>query len=291
MRIASVSKAFSGATALALVSEGVLGLDDTIGDWLPDLPDDWHSVTLRQLLQHTSGVPDYTEPPAFGIAVEASPTVAPPPRELLDFADEDLDFPPGSQYQYSNSDNIVVGLMVEAATGVSYEQALAAKVTGPQSLSRTLMAAGILIPRPFIHGYGGTGEDVSQEIAFGGWAWASGGILATPADFNDFARAYVGGRLFNRDTIAQQRQFVPGASEPAGPGTNAAGLALFRYRTGCGSMLGHTGSIFGYTQLIASSRNGRRSIALTINTQVSPQLLPELRRAQVRAVCAALADR
>jgi len=84
---------------------------------------------------------------------------------------------------------------------------------------------------------------------------------------------------------------VPGASEPAGPGTNGAGLALFRYRTGCGSMLGHTGSIFGYTQLIASNRNGRRSLTFTINTQASDDLVPELRRAQVRAVCAALAGR
>ena len=56
-------------------------------------------------------------------------------------------------------------------------------------------------------------------------------------------------------------------------------------------MLGHTGSIFGYTQLIASNRNGRRSLTFTINTQASDDLLPELRRAQVRAVCAALAGR
>ena len=65
MRIASVSKAFNGATALSLVDEGVLSLDDTIAQWLPDLPPAWGEVTLRQMLNHTSGLPDFSESEAF----------------------------------------------------------------------------------------------------------------------------------------------------------------------------------------------------------------------------------
>jgi CubicO group peptidase (beta-lactamase class C family) len=73
MRIASTSKAFSGAVALSLVSKGRLSLDDTIGGRLPYLPESWHEVTLRQLLDHTSGLPDFTEAPSFLEAVRASP--------------------------------------------------------------------------------------------------------------------------------------------------------------------------------------------------------------------------
>jgi D-alanyl-D-alanine carboxypeptidase len=117
MRLASVAKAFSGAAALALVARGRLSLDDTIGQWLPDLPQSWWPVTLAQLLNHTSGILDFSLEPAFIDALVASPKVAPPPRELLAFlAGKAPSFDPGTQYRYSNSDNIIVGLMVEAAT-------------------------------------------------------------------------------------------------------------------------------------------------------------------------------
>jgi D-alanyl-D-alanine carboxypeptidase len=297
MRIASVSKAFSGAAALALVDEGVLSLGDTLGTHLPDLPAEWHPVTLRQLLAHTSGLPDYTSSPQFAAALGESPTLAPPPRQLLDFvAAQPLGFPPGSRYRYSNSDNVAIALMIEAVTGTGYERVLRAKVLRPHRLGRTAMGAGTVLPRPFIHGYssgpGARPEDVSQLVAFGGWAWASGGIVSTPGNLNRFVRAYVGGGLFGDPLRRRQRSFVDGAtSDPPGPGTNAAGLGLFRYRTRCGTVLGHTGSILGYTQLIAASPNGRRSLTFTITTQATDELVPELRRAQVRAVCAALADR
>ncbi|MBK5117874.1 MAG: peptidase S12, partial [Thermoleophilia bacterium] len=107
---------------------------------------------------------------------------------------------------------------------------------------------------------------------------------------NKFIRGYAGGALFGGPTRAAQYTFIPEAnSEPTGPGKNSAGLALFRYETNCGTVFGHTGSILGYTQLIAASRNGRRSLTFTISTQADEELLPALRRAERRAVCAALA--
>ncbi len=294
MRIASVSKTFSGAAALALVSDGALALDDTIGDVLPDLPAQWHSVTLRDLLNHTSGVPDFTSSPDFGAAIAASPHTAPPPRVLLSFVeDEPLNFTPGSAYAYSNSDNIIVGLMVEAASGKPYTTMLRKKVYKPLWLSRTQLKNKARMPRPFIHGYGigedGSLDDVSTEIAFGGYAWASGGIVSTPADLSSFVRGYVGGALFGNAARDAQFTFRNGdASSPPGPGKNAAGLALFRYKTKCGTVFGHTGSILGYTQFIAASRNGRKSVTFSINTQAGENLIPALRRAQVKAVCLAL---
>src|ERR687893_2540611 len=83
MRLASTSKAFSGAVALSLVSKGVLSLNDTIGERLPGLPRSWHKVTLRQLLNHTSGLPNFTEDPDYLAALGDSPKNAPQPRELL----------------------------------------------------------------------------------------------------------------------------------------------------------------------------------------------------------------
>ena len=302
MRIASVAKAFSGAVALSLVDAGVLSLDDTIGQRLPSQPAAWHAVTLRQLLGHTSGLPDFTETDAFREALFRSLTVAPPPAVLLSYvADEPLNFMPGTQYRYSNSDNVAVGLMVESVTGTSYEEALRVQVTKPLRLPRTTLPAGVEVPAPFIHGYDladdGTPEDVSEAFA-AGWAWASGGIISTPADLNRFIRGYVGGRLFGRRVRKQQRRWVPmGGSEPPGPGTNSAGLALFRYRTRCGTMLGHTGNTAGFTQFAAATADGTRSTTMTISLQRTQKsvgwqlaVFQALRDAEERAVCAALAD-
>lgn len=301
MRIASTAKAFSGATALSLVAKGVVSLDDTIARRLPSLPSAWGAVTLRQLLSHTSGLPDFTRNSAFQQAVVGSLTVPPPPEQLLEYVkDEPLVFAPGSKYEYSNSDNIAVGLMVQAVTGKPYQDALQEQVYGPLGLTQTSLPAGPELPAPFIHGYdregNGKPEDIS-EIFASGWAWASGGIISTPLELNRFVRGYVRGALFGPDVQAQQRQFIPGGgSEPRGPGMNSAGLALFRYQTRCGTVYGHTGNTFGYTQFMAASSDGARSATVSINLQRTQDsegqagaVFKAFRRAELLAVCAALA--
>jgi D-alanyl-D-alanine carboxypeptidase len=278
MRIASVSKAFSGAAALRLARQHVLDLDLTIGQALPDLPAAWADVTLAELLHHTSGLPDFTGQDAFRHAVSQSPETAPAPRELLGYVEhKPLAFPAGTAYRYSNSDNIAAALMVEAVTGSPYARVLSAKVFRPFGLKGTKLPRGIVLPDPFIHGYSMDPlTDVSQVVAFGGWAWASGGIVSTPLDLTRFVRHYVSLR---------RGPFIPGDSDPRGPGRNFAGLAVFRYRTRCGTVYGHTGSILGYTQLIAANGAGTKSVTFTISTQVDDRILPRLRRAETKAVC------
>ncbi|MFZ4300365.1 serine hydrolase domain-containing protein [Streptomyces cinereoruber] len=289
MRLASVAKAYSGAVALRLVDRHRLDLDDTIGRRLPALPRAWHKVTLRQLLDHTSGLPDFSTAPSFLEILVADPRHRFDSRELLDFvADRKLLFPPGSRYAYSNSDNIAVALMAEAATGRPYEQLLEQLVYRPLDLRRTVLPQGYRMPRPYLHGYDVTPpappEDISEAISASG-VWASGGIVATPKDLNAFVRAWAGGRGYLSEEVRkEQRRFIPGAaSEPAGPGTNAGGLAIFRYETRCGTVYGHTGNFPGYTQLAAATADGKRSLTFSINTQTSKTLKPEL-LARVRAV-------
>jgi D-alanyl-D-alanine carboxypeptidase len=296
MRLASVAKAFSGAVALSLVAEGRLSLSDTVGQRLPDLPNAWARVTLRELLQHTSGIPDFSQTKAFQKALLKSLLKAPPPRVLLSFAPKRLNFPPGSRYEYSNSDNIIVGLMAEAATGKSYEKELQQRVFVPLGLEHTSLPRGAQLPTPFVHGYDiappHLPADVTSVVA-AGWAWASGGIVSTPADANAFIRAYVRGATTSPAVRQEQFTFRPGSSEPPGPGQNSAGLAIFRYQTRCGTVYGHTGNTLGYTQYVAASANGRRSVVVSVNSQITPTIHPdrfrELRQIYTLAVCAALA--
>ena len=301
-RIASMAKAFNGAVALALVAEGKLSLDDTVGERLPGVLPKANGVTLAQALQHTGGLPDYIRSPAFLRRFTKSPQAYLSPRELVGFVrGAALRFRPGSRYEYSDTDNVVAGLMAEAVTGQSYEQLLARYVYRPLALVHTSLPRTVRMPRPYLHGYeietGKPAQDVSQLINPAG-AWASGGIVSVAPEVGRFFRAYVGGRLFDAATRGRQLRFRPGSSSPPGPGVNSSGLGVFRYRTRCGTVYGHTGSFPGYRLFAAASADGRRSVVFTVNAQIVPRTgAPEpavsvlIRRAQELAVCHALSGR
>lgn len=294
MRIASIAKAFSGAVALRLVRDGRLGLDDTIAERRPDLPEAWGGVTVRQMLNHTSGLPDYTQSKGFYKQAETKPRGYVPPLGIIDWVRGDrLEFTPGSKYEYSNTDNIVVGLIAEKVTGRPYRELLRRFVFRPAKLRQTSFPTRrVTLPRPFIHGYApaekGAGADLTSALSPSG-AWASGAIVSTPRDLNTFIRSYLGLRFFGRPQQRQQIRFVRGSSSPPGPGRNSAGLALFRYETRCGTVYGHTGNFPGYVQWAASTRNGKRSVTTSLNIPApSGKLLGKLRAVQAEAVCALL---
>jgi D-alanyl-D-alanine carboxypeptidase len=294
MRIASVAKAFSGAVALNLVRAGKLGLDETIAARLPGMPPSWGAVTVRQMLNHTSGLPDYTQSKGFAEQAKKDPRGFVPPSRIIDWVRaQPLQFAPGSRYEYSNTDNIVVGLIAEAISGQSYGETLAEVVFGPAKLRQTSFPTKVALPRPFIHGYvteaGEPPADVSTFLSPSG-AWASGAIVSTPRDLNAFIRSYLGLKFFSRAEQRQQMRFVPGGeSSPPGPGRNSAGLALFRYKTKCGTVYGHTGNFPGYVQWAAASADGKRAVTTSLNIPApTGRLLAQLRRVQETAVCALL---
>jgi D-alanyl-D-alanine carboxypeptidase len=303
MRIASVTKAFTGATVLRLVERRKLGLRTTIGQLRPDMPATWHAITIRQLLYHTSGLPDYTATPSFGQAfVMNGPLAYISPQQMIDFAaTEPVNFPPGAQYEYSNTDNIVLGLLAEAATRTPFATLLSRLVLRPLHLTQTSLPDQVTLPQPFIHGYvfdepGQPPEDVSEAISPSG-AWASGAIVSSPRDLNRFVRAWNKGLLQTPRVERAQRAFLPPftGGEPPGPGQNRSGLTLYRYKTGCGIVFGHSGNFPGYTQLIAASGDGLRSLVVSVNEALnrpstgSQAVFAQLQQVYERAACAALA--
>jgi len=292
MRLGSVTKAFSGAVALRLVQERKLGLDDTIGERAPGLPAAWAGVSVRQLLNHTSGLPNFTTSQGFVDDTGADPQGFVSPMRVIDWVrDDPLVFAPGSRYAYSNTDNVVVGLIAEAVSGKPYGRLLSEMVFSPARLRRTSFPSVVALPRPFLHGYdvapGKRPEDLSTAVS-PSWAWASGAVVSTPTELNRFVRDYLGRRFFGAPQQRQQLRFVPGGeSSPPGPGRNSAGLAIFRYQTRCGTVYGHTGDFFGYAQFAAATADGRRAVTTSLNI-TAPQgaLLRRLRAVQATAVCA-----
>jgi D-alanyl-D-alanine carboxypeptidase len=293
-RIASVSKGFNAYLAAKLASNGALTLDTTLREKIPGVLPAAEGVKLRELLQHTSGLADYIRAPAFVEQLLADPARYFSPIQLTEFVrDEPLEFAPGSRYHYSDTDNIAAALIEEEASGLLYPQLLARRVFGPLKMRDSSLPKTTKMPRPFLHGYdveaGKKPEDVSELINPAG-AWASGGIVSTPLDMARFARRYVPTVLA---AATVEGPFRLGSSSPPGPGKNFAGLGLFRYRTGCGTVYGHTGSFPGYRVLVASSPDGRRSVVFVANSQIvpgqgSPKVAKAITKAQARAVCRAL---
>lgn len=295
-RIASMAKALSGAVTLSLVSKGKLEVDDEIGEVLPGLWSKADDVTLGQVLQHTATLPDYIRQPEFIDLLTSNPGQYLTPRELISFVSDLEPTDPGAFYEYSDSDNIIAGLMAEKAGGRSYNSLLQRFVYAKAGMESTSLPDTITMPEPYMRGYdvapGQDPEDVS-ELINPALAWASGGIVSTSADMGRFFRAYVSGQLFDKQTARNQRDFVKGSSDPPGPGSNEATLGLFRYKSRCGTVFGHTGSFPGYRVFAAATRDGKRSVVFVANAQIvsgfgSPRVSGKMRQAQADAVCLAL---
>ena len=303
MRIASVTKAFTGAVLLRLVEQGGIKPGSTVGSLLPELDPRWHPITLRQLALHTSGLPNYTDTPAFQAYFPVHPRDHLSPEQILAFAESvDVEFPAGTRYEYSNTDNIVMALMAERVTGRPFKKLLSGLVLRPLRLRETTFSPRIEMPRPFIRGYLFDDDDgyldLSEVFSPSG-TWAAGMIVSTPRELNRFMRAWAGGKLLR--TAAGRRlqtAFLPPftGGQPPGPGQNRGGWTLYRYSTPCGVILGHSGNFPGYTQWAASTPDGSRSAVVTANVALSPpsngnqEVFRALRDIYQRAACSALAS-
>ena len=295
-RIASTTKSFTAAIVLQLVAEGEVSLDDTAEDLAPGLLAAGDEITVRDLLGHTGGLPEYTQTEEFAKRAGAGKSLT--PEQVLGFvSDRQLDFEPGSEYAYSDSDNIALGLIIEEVTGNSFENELEARILEPLGLDQTTLATSLEFPKPHAEGYqydeegSGEPENVTDAPIDPNGAWASGALISTPANVSTFFAALLGGDLVPEDQLQAMMETVPGAGSPPGPGTNNAGLGLFGWEIPCGEIWGHTGSWPGYRTLGAASESGDGAVGMVVNATNLPQEAEDaVLRAQELAACRALGE-
>ncbi|HEY0280291.1 MAG TPA: serine hydrolase domain-containing protein [Solirubrobacterales bacterium] len=274
-RIGSVTKTYLATAVLGAVGEGRISLDDTLGHWLPGvLPRlDERTITVRMLLDHTSGVPDpsprlLAHPALFGKGAVTPADLVGKARNLPPVA------APGVQFTYSNADYWLLAMILERATGQSYAKQIETRVLRPLGLGHTVLPSDTTsLPSPFLHGYtlrpGRPPLDVSAFNS--SWASSSGGIVSTTADLDRFASALLGGRLMAPAELAQMKR---GVRVPANPmGVSVYGLGLTRMRLPCGvTLYGNMGGLAGYTTWVQSTTDGSRSIAVAANTDELPRI-------------------
>lgn len=296
VRLADVTQVATGAVVLSLVGDGTLALDDTAERWVPGLLGPGAGVTIQQLLQQTSGIPTYTDTEAFEADQKANPLADVPPRQLVDYvAQLPLLFPPGSGFGYSETNAIVLGLIVEAATGLPFDEVLTARVLTPIDLTRTALPADAELPAPRTEGYKfkvaefGAIKKVTNAIS-PSWTWTAAGMISTPTEAGRLLRARMAGRLFPDALVSQSiDDLVRGNGIPRGPGTSRFGLGIVAYRLPCGLMYGYTGRIPGWRTFVVANRQGNRSASVIVNVDNGSKYLAQtVRRLQRKAACRAL---
>lgn len=288
VRIGSITKTFVSTMALQLVAEHRLSLDDTVQKWQPGLVPNADQITVRELLQHTSGLYNYTDDPSFLPQLIGDPLRAYTPRQLIAVSNAHPPlFAPGTGWSYSNTNYVVVGLILERVTHRPISALIQQRIVRPLRLAHTFFPEiSPDIPGYHAHGYlppSLTGDgwlDITRISPT--WAWAAGAVVSNVDDMRAFYRALLGGRLLPPAQLAQMETTVP-----ATPGLDY-GLGLFHLQTPCGPILGHDGGVPGYVTIAYNDPSGERGATLTVTTEPDQTIAAPLQQLALDAVCRAL---
>ncbi|MCZ2824254.1 MULTISPECIES: serine hydrolase domain-containing protein [unclassified Modestobacter] len=265
VRIASNTKTFVATVVLQLVEEGLVDLDAPIETHLPGLVrgpgGDGNAITVRQLLQHTSGLPDYDDVVVADYLAVQHRYVE--PHQLLDIAlARPASFAPDAGWEYSNTNYVLAGLLVQEVTGRPIGAEITTRIIEPLDLDDTYWPheGEQELRGDHPHGYyaaepGAEYADVTvQDPAFG---WAAGQLVASPGDLLDFFTALVDGELLGPAMLTEMQSTVP-APGSAASGDEAYGLGLQTFTLSCGGTAWtHGGDIPGYETRGAVTADGR----------------------------------
>ena len=287
VRIGSNTKTFVAVVVMQMVQEGRVGLDEPIETYLPGLIRgegiDGSKITVRQLLQHTSGLPEHTDY-YFSSNAAALENIQHyiPARDLLDVAlSKPAAFEPGTQWSYSNTNYIVLGMLIERVSQRPVGEQIDQRIIKKLGLSHTYFPApgDRSIKGTHPQGYhlsvDGELEDITEMDP--AWAWAAGAMVSTPSELNTFFQAVLDGRLLTQTSIDEMKNGAVDASSHLGPGT-VYGLGLIGTSLSCGgTSWGHGGTIHGYQTDNAVGPDGTAAIfAVTaLPTAIADQNNPE----------------
>jgi D-alanyl-D-alanine carboxypeptidase len=279
-RIGSTNKTLVATVMLQLIEAGRVGLDDFVGRWLPGVIEgngnDGDRITVRQLLQHTSGIYDGNYPGVGSDSAEeyyahrfdvhtAEQTVSAAMRHAPEF-------PPGARWSYSNTGYVLLGMLIDRVTGRAWQQEVTDRILPPAGMRQTIWpGVSPWLPAPHAQGYTRYpgGEALVDTTALTD-ADASGGYLSTTADLDRFVRALSDGTLLAKAQIEQMRQTVPVDEQTAGlwPGARY-GLGLFSRPLSCGGTAWiPSGDQLGYRTRTGVTADGRRSVVISMSTEL-----------------------
>lgn len=269
LRAGSITKTFTATVVLQLAAEKRIALDAPIDRYLPGLVRrngyDGRHITVRQLLRHTSGLPDYIDAPEWE-DMERVRYDHFEPRALVNRA---LDLPrPQGEWHYATTNYLLAGLIIREVTGRSPEAEITRRVLRPGGLRHTYWPGDTTRLRgPHSRSYftardGRLVDGTSWNTTFGG---VGGALVSTPADLSRFITMLLGGRLLPADQLADMRRTVPADPDRLWPGARY-GLGLIASPLPCGGLWwGHAGTVPGGHRALAAVGPDGRSVAVALN--------------------------
>lgn len=275
--LGSVTKALTAMLVFQLRDEGLLLLDAPIAHYVGDLPPPWQSVTLRQLLSHTSGIPNYLDAGNF---IGLMPT-SPKPRTLLAMVkDRPLNFAPGTQHAYSNTNYILIGLAIEGITGVSYWECLSGRLLSPLGMedagpptepdARALAEGHLFLDGHWLR---------PQPIGAGS-AWAAGSLLASLRDMERLAVGLQGGRILPTQSLSAMW-----TDTPLRGGGTAGWSAGWEVIDAARGIVGHGGGTAGFTSYLRHDAPRQRTTVVLVSRagDIDPKAIAERAERMVSA--------
>ncbi|MEU1785742.1 serine hydrolase domain-containing protein [Streptomyces sparsogenes] len=289
-RVGSNTKTVTATLVLQQVAEGRISLADSVEKWLPGLVKGGENITVRMLLNHTSGLGDFLLTPEFLPSLTGRQQRTWRPQNLLAITPEqDPPAKPGEKYSYSNANYAALGLILEKATGSSLAELIERKITKPLGMKDSFLATNADWPtgKQHVTGYEPDAErlkdilsptvELPEGVGFKGperpegnidtaaidpsWAWAAGAMVSTAQDWQRFLTALMSGELLPKAQMKQMRTTVAAPEEGGG-----YGLGLMKVNTACGTVWGHTGGLPGYSSEIYTDAGGHRSVAVLTST-------------------------
>jgi D-alanyl-D-alanine carboxypeptidase len=290
-RIGSNTKTMTSTVILQLMEEGKLALDDPISKYRPDVPNG-ENITLQQLAEMRSGLFSYTLDPGFNKTLDDDPQKAWTPDELIKIGlSHPPDFAPGAMYEYSNTNIVLLGVVIEQLTGMSASQAFEERLFKPLGLTQTALPAAddSSIPEPHSRGYQfGTNVETIDSYAVPAadlpkaldgslkpldftdanpsWAWTAGGAISTPDEMADYVEGMVDGGLLDPATQKLRLDSVlpikPSATN--GPGY---GIGIVRFAP---NVYGHDGQIPGFSTFMVRDPVAENTIIIGCNLAAEP---------------------
>ncbi|MFI0924166.1 serine hydrolase domain-containing protein [Streptomyces sp. NPDC021012] len=265
VRIGSETKTFTVTALLKLVDDHRIGLDDPIARYVHGVPNG-HRITLRHLAEMRSGLFPYTSDPDFIHDLLSDPQRHFTPEEALAYGFKHRNtFKPGAKFEYSNSNLVLLGLVVEKVTGRPLPEFLRNRVLRPAHLRHTLFPTGPEFPEPHPRGY--TNQTLSGAVVDStdwnpSWAWAAGAMISDLRDLRHWAKVLATGELLSPETQAQRLRTLPTGF----PGLSY-GLGIFD----ANGWIGHNGSIPGYETVTVYLPERDATLVIMINTDITSQ--------------------
>ena len=260
--IGSITKTFTTALIMQLVEEGKLGMEDPLGKWLPDYPNITNTITVRQLLSHTSGVYNFTENSRYWPMVSKTNKLY-LPEETLTLV-RSWNFLPGKGYSYSNTGFVLLGMVAEAVTKNTVAAEIRRRFLDPLQLRETYLGAAEPESgdraHPFSANYTGSVLDVSDRPWLPEWsvAWSAGAMVSTANDLAHWIQALYGGSVLKPESLNEMTKWTSLSGSTYGLGT-------VRMTSSKGEFWGHEGEITGYLASGAYSPTRQVTVIVLIN--------------------------